>query len=337
MDKQALLDGEARGRDSSIAVYPARWWTLGMFCAMSLSTATMWVTFAPISDDTSTYFGDIGNTAVNMLAVIYQILYPPGTYLCVLCMKKYGLRGNLLIGATLTFLGSLVRVVAVSYRYELGSGAAYALVLAGQSLGALAQPMFVNVPAAIAAKWFPVKEREIATTIASLFNPLGNAFGQVLPPIFVKEAGDDDHVSGMRDLMICEAIVIFVPLVVAFVFFRSEPPSPPSHSTRLRTTVGNDATDGKSSSHAVADEFWELMRNKDYLILLLSFSVGLGLFNSILTLIYQIISPYGYSSDDAGTFGAVLIVCGLVGAAFTGERISKSVSCDITLNTFAHT
>lgn len=35
------------------------------------------------------------------------------------------------------------------------------------------------------------------------------------------------------------------------------------------------------------------MRLQDYLILLLSFSVGLGLFNSILTLIYQIISPYG--------------------------------------------
>lgn len=249
MDKQALLADDQRDRGESIVVYSSRWWTLAMFCALSLSTATMWVTFAPISDDASIYFDDIGNTAVNMLAVIYQIFYPPGTYLCVLCMKKYGLRANLLIGAAMTFSGAMVRVVAVSFRYDLGATGAYALVFLGQSLGALAQPMFVNVPAAIAAKWFPVKEREIATTVASLFNPLGNAFGQVLPPMFVKEP-DDDSVTGMRDLMICEAIIVFIPMAIAFFFFKSEPPSPPSHSTRLRTTVGlNPGSHHPSWSH----------------------------------------------------------------------------------------
>jgi hypothetical protein len=82
-----------------------------------------------------------------------------------------------------------------------------------------------------------VSEREIATTIASLFNPLGNAFGQVLPPFFVKETDGGESITGMRDLMIFESMLIFVPLVVAFVFFKSEPPSPPSHSTRLKTAV----------------------------------------------------------------------------------------------------
>lgn len=323
MDKQALLDGETRERESSIVVYSSRWWTLAIFSLLSMSTATMWVTFAPISDDTSVFFDDVGNTAVNMLAVIFQIFYPPGTYLCVLCMKKYGLRANLLIGGLLSLVGAVVRVIAVAYRYELGATLSYAFIFIGQSIAALAQPMFVNVPAAVAAKWFPVKEREIATTIASLFNPLGNAFGQVLPPMFVKET-DDGGVTGMRDLMICEAIVVFIPLCIAFAFFKSEPPSPPSHSARLKTTVGNVDIDEKSSNNKVMNEFWLLMENRDYLILLLSFSVGLGLFNSILTLIYQIISPYGYSNDDAGTFGAVLIVCGLVGAAVTGFSRPRS-------------
>lgn len=43
------------------------------------------------------------------------------------------------------------------------------------------------------------------------------------------------------------------------------------------------------------NEFYELLKNRDYCILLLSFSIGLGLFNALLTLIFQIVSPYGYS------------------------------------------
>jgi FLVCR family MFS transporter 7 len=61
-----------------------------------------------------------------------------------------------------------------------------------------------------------------------------------------------------------------------------------------------------------------LLRNKHYLILLLAFSVGLGMFNALITLLYQLVEPRGYSNDQAGYFGAVLISAGLVGAAFTG-------------------
>jgi hypothetical protein len=63
----------------------------------------------------------------------------------------------------------------------------------------------------------------------------------------------------------------------------------------------------------------QLFSNKDYVILFLVFSIGVGFFNSIMTLINQIVQPFGYSNDDAGTFGAVFIVFGLVGAGIMGE------------------
>jgi hypothetical protein len=54
-------------------------------------------------------------------------------------------------------------------------------------LAAIAQPMFNSLPVVLAATWFSMSERDVATAIASLFNPLGNALGQVnvidfLPP-----------------------------------------------------------------------------------------------------------------------------------------------------------
>lgn len=231
-----LSRGGSSSQDRPIVVYAARWTALALFCSLSLTVATMWVTFAPISDDTSIYFDDVGNSAVNILAAIFQIMYLPGTYVCVLVMQKYGMRANLLIAGVVTLLGALLRVVGTAARDQLGGTGAYAVVFMGQFLAALAQPMFVNVPAAFAGIWFPSDEREIATTITSLFNPLGNALGQILPPMFVTER-DDGSVQGMRDLMVAEAVLIAVPLVVVYFFFQAAPPTPPSHAAQFKNKV----------------------------------------------------------------------------------------------------
>jgi FLVCR family MFS transporter 7 len=62
-----------------------------------------------------------------------------------------------------------------------------------------------------------------------------------------------------------------------------------------------------------------LLHNRDYLILFVVFSIGVGFFNAILTLLNQIVEPFGYSNDDAGTFGAVFILFGLIGAGIVGK------------------
>lgn len=40
----------------------------------------------------------IGTTYINLLAIVFQVLYGPGALLGVLGMQKYGLRGTLLVG-----------------------------------------------------------------------------------------------------------------------------------------------------------------------------------------------------------------------------------------------
>lgn len=94
----------------------------------------------------------------------------------------------------------------------------------------------------------------------------------------------------------------------------------PNHTVKMRTSV-----DGVPEGHSTVAimkrseaEFWQLMGDRDFCILLFSFSIGLGLFNAFLTLIYQIVEPFGYSNDDSGMFAAVLIVCGLIGAGVCG-------------------
>ena len=178
------------GPNDQVQVYKRRWTILALFSILEMSNALFWVTFAPISDIASNYFG--GNyygsiTSINMLANIFLILFGPGTVLASMSMKKFKLKYTLIIASSLTLFGALLRYIAALCTDSLGNGNTYILMMIGQAFAAISQPMFLNLPPAIASIWFPTKEREMATTIGSMCSPIGNAVGQIIPVIFVSQ------------------------------------------------------------------------------------------------------------------------------------------------------
>lgn len=180
--------------------------------------------------------------------------------------------------------------------------------------------------------------------------------------------------------MLVELILALVPLTFSFFFLRDGPPTPPSHSTKLKQagrsmlkqpisntiddweaseqkehlmmghgtskdfthsqsamtirlsktpgTLRDDAHDGDGVAGQARSQVWEevneLFRNRDFVLLTIAFCIGVGFFNSVMTLLNQIVGPYGYSNDDSGTFGAVFIVCGLVGAGIMGKVLETT-------------
>jgi MFS transporter, FLVCR family, MFS-domain-containing protein 7 len=62
----------------------------------------------------------------------------------------------------------------------------------------------------------------------------------------------------------------------------------------------------------------------EFYMILVPFVVYVGLFNSISSVINQILFPYGFSETQAGIAGAVLIVVGLVASAITSPLIDRS-------------
>ena len=89
-------------------------------------------------------------------------------------LLSWGLRSGMVLATFMGMLCGWVRYLSVTIEDQR---TAYAVLLLGQCIGALAQPMFTNAPAKIAGSWFPPKEREIATTVAAILNPVGNAIG----------------------------------------------------------------------------------------------------------------------------------------------------------------
>jgi hypothetical protein len=65
----------------------------------------------------------------------------------------------------------------------------------------------------------------------------------------------------------------------------------------------------------MAEALRQLFRIPEFWLILIPFAVYVGFFNSISSLLNQILSPYGYSETDAGIAGGILIIVGLVAAA----------------------
>jgi predicted MFS family arabinose efflux permease len=100
-----------------------------------------------------------------------------------------------------------------------------------------------------------------------------------------------------------------------FLFARERPPSPPCPPEQEARSL---VTEGLS----------KMMRQRDFVMLLVIFFVGLGAFNAITTWIEQILSPRGFSATQAGDAGGLMILGGIIGAVILpllSDRARKRV------------
>lgn len=65
-------------------------------------------------------------------------------------------------------------------------------------------------------------------------------------------------------------------------------------------------------------------RSLELWLLLIPFAIYVGFFNSISSLLNQMMNPYGFTDDEAGIAGAVLIVVGLVFSAVTSPILDRN-------------
>jgi len=162
---------------AQFVAYGERWFQLALFCVLSMSNALLWITFAPISNHAQEFYG-VSTIAINMMSVVFMIAYIPVVFPASYFLDVKGLRFGLLLGSGGNLLGSLLRITGTKHPQ-------FFLVATGQTLAAIAQPFILNAPPLVAANWFPEHQRTLATTIASVANPVGVAIGFVLPPTVV--------------------------------------------------------------------------------------------------------------------------------------------------------
>jgi len=321
------LLGDESGQESVVdkrqhyKVYSYRWVVLLTFILSGVANAMVLLTWAPITDKAQSYWDNIDITAINLLSVVFQICYVPGTMLALRFSERYPLRGLLLRGGALTCVGCIIRMIGVLLKDNIGANGSYAIVLFGTIFVGLSQPFYLNMPAKIATAWFGVNERDIATTLCSLANPLGSAIGSLIPAMFVTAEIDDTSGigDGIRILLIVQMGIAFIALICAYFFLQSTPDTPPSAAAEAVKRI----LEARGLNTILVD-MKRLFENTEYLKLLFAFSIVLGNLNAVASLLNQL--PGDYSNDQIGISGSVLIMAGFVGAFATGFLLDWSKS-----------
>jgi FLVCR family MFS transporter 7 len=306
-------------------VQPRRWIVLAVFSLSNALNAYIWIQFAPVANITALRFA-VSPLATNMLSLVFMLLYVPGAAVTIYLSERLGVRRLLLLAAAANAAAGWVRYLAM---LAPSPGTAYAGVLVGQCIGALAQPAFINAPARLAGDWFGDTEQGTATVLGSMANVVGNALGSALPSLIV--SGPDDIEASLLYPAIASAVI----LVLSFLAFTSDgPPEPPSASAAARLQARAALQKGgegqarvsaaRRAFQAVRADFTALLGNRNFCGLFVGFGLGLGIFNALLTLLQQLISPCGYSDDTAGLAGGALLGAGLVGAGLAGALLDRT-------------
>ena len=182
----------------------------------------------------------------------------------------------------------------------------FTVVFISQMGIALGQPLIVGSITKLAARWFPVNERAIASGFGTLAMYLGILAAMILTPILTIRFGME------RMLLIYGAAAALAALVFIAVA-RERPPSPPC-------PVADEARS------LMFDGLKAMLRNRDFIVLLIIFFVGLGMFNGVSTWIENIVRPRGFTISQAGMLGGMMLIGGILGALtipIISDRIRK--------------
>lgn len=290
---------------SDIRLYKQRWLILTAVCLLNASNAMLWISFAPVADLTARYYKCSLDT-VNYLSLVYLVVSIPFGFLASWLLDTLGLKYAIILSSWLNMTGSIVRSASGIPFLEIGkSNVVYLFV--GQSICAVAQPLVLFVPAKLAAVWFPEHQRATANMIASMSNPFGIFLANILSPVIVSEAKNVPSLN----------FIYGVPAVLACILAtagvkRKAPLTPPSLSA------------GNSTTEPFFAGLKQLVKNKSYVILMICFGSGLGIFTAFSAFLEQILCFNGYSNFISGLFGALFIVFGFIGALLCGLYVDRT-------------
>jgi cyanate permease len=267
-------------------VYGARWLMLIVYMFMVAVNQLLWITFAPITGDATKYYG-VSDLRIGLLSMCFMIVYIVISIPASWIIDRFGIRIGVGIGAVFTGVFGLVRGFA---------GTDYNLLLLAQIGIAVGQPFILNAITKLAARWFPIEERATAAGLGTLAMYLGILLGMTLTPYLIIG-------SGIGGMLYIYGIVSILTTVGFLLLIKESPPTAPCLPDQEERSL-------------VYDGFKQTLRTKDFILLMVIFFIGLGVFNAVTTWIEDILRPRGFSATQAGITGGLMIIGGIVGALF---------------------
>jgi MFS family permease len=244
-------------------------------------TQVLWITFAPITGAAARFY-HTSDLMIGLLSMSFMVVFILVFFPAAYTIDTWGFRKAVGIGAVLTAVFGLTRGIFASN---------FTIVLLSQVGIAVGQPFIIGAITKIAARWFPVEERATASGLGTLALYLGPLLAMFLTPYLAL------HI-GMAGMLQVYGIVSAAAAAFFFLVAREHPPTPAGEDARVLMLEGLKS----------------MLRQRDFIFLLIMFFVGLGMFNSVSTWIENIIRPRGFNISQAGVLGGLMLVGGIIGA-----------------------
>lgn len=267
-----------------------RWLVLTAFMLVTFVNQACWITFAPITSEAARFYGT-SELVIGLMSMVFMIVYVLLAIPAAWVIDSRGFR--LAVG-----LGALLTAACAVSRGAFSSD--LALVFASQVGIAVGQPLILGSITKVAARWFPPQERATAAGFGTLSMYLGILAAMVVTPVLLQRLS-------MRGMLLAYGWLALAAAALFLAVARERPPVP-------ARSPGQSRAAGEEERVLVFDGLKALMRNRDFLLLLVIFFIGLGMFNGVTTWIEAIVRPRGFGVAQAGLAGGMMLVGGIVGA-----------------------
>jgi len=256
----------------------SRWMVIVAFALVGAATQLVWLNFAGVTTVAASRYG-VSENAIGWLAQVFPLLYVVLAIPAGLILDRW-FRSGLIVGAVLTALGAVLRLIGDDYSW----------LLIGQIVASIAQPLVLNAVTGITGRYLEEKDRPtgIAAGTASIFAGMVIAFllAAVLPDS-----------SDLPTMLVITAVFSVVAAAAMIVALRK----PGEHK------VEHHRPDRSALQLAWGDP---LIRR---LCLLAIFPFGV--FVAMTTFAQALLEPAGVSGETASTILLVNVVAGVIGSA----------------------
>ncbi|KAF7656081.1 hypothetical protein LDENG_00046370 [Lucifuga dentata] len=317
----AEADGEKSKRGET-RLYWRRFAVLAVFSLYSLVNAFQWIQYSIITNVFTNFYG-VTNDKVDWLSIVYMVAYVPLIFPATWLLDCKGLRLTALLGSGLNCAGAWLKCASVSP--EL-----FGVTVTAQVICSVAQVFILGLPSRIASVWFGPREVSTACATAVLGNQLGTAIGFLLPPVLVPNTPDDIDLTGRNiSIMFYGTAAVSTGLfILTVIVIKDRPPLPPSQAQAV-------LPDSPPEDYSYKQSIINLMKNKAFVLLLISYGIMTGSFYSVSTLLNQMIMTCYENQNqnqelNAGRIGLTLVVAGMVGSILCGLWLDHTKTYKMT-------
>ncbi|GMR40079.1 hypothetical protein PMAYCL1PPCAC_10274, partial [Pristionchus mayeri] len=306
---------DADAQSTPYKVYPMRWFILITVTLLTLSNCTMWMTYTSSTEATARFYCNRSREEDGCQISLWtnQIFQVMGSTLGIMGMyvtDKYGIKVSARAGCLVNMVGALIRIVSslpmIGLEYRAG------ILHTGTIIVASAQPFFIVLSPKVAEYWFPEHQRALANVLSFIANPLGVAFGTLVPVLIL----DKDTVTlESYQFLILNGLLSsapFIAFVMSMCIKCGTPPTPVSSS---------------SDNHSTPDfckALGMLFRNGHFYVILIVFGCSFGQLWSLYAASDALLNQLGYSPSVTGYTVVVACACGVGASLLFGAYVDKT-------------